>query len=87
MGVGLWLLAGVGAFGTSRLIRAARPPGWLLEAVLALTGAVAAGLAATALDFGGWREPDWRAGAFSVLAAFALIGIARLIRVLASRTA
>jgi hypothetical protein len=36
------------------------------------------GVAATALDFGGWNEPDWRAGLFVFLGAMAAAGAFRL---------
>lgn len=39
--------------------------------------AIAMGLLATYLDFGGWKEPDWRAGLFCFLGAFAAIGFYR----------
>ena len=75
----MWVIAGLGAFAAARLIRAGRPQRWVIEGPLALLVAVAAGLAATALDFGGWEEPDWRAGAFAFAAALAAIGLARAI--------
>jgi hypothetical protein len=77
----MWLVAGAGAFALARLVRSARPA-WLLEAVVALVAAAAAGLAATALDFGGWKEPDWRAAAFCFAVAAGAIGGERLIRLL-----
>lgn len=75
----MWVIAGIGAFAVARLIRAGRPRGWLIEGTVALLVALAAGLAATALDFGGWEEPDWRAGAFAFAAALAATGLARAI--------
>ena len=74
----MWVVAGIGAFAVARLSRAGRHR-WLIEAALALIVALAAGLAATALDFGGWEEPDWRAGTFAFAAAFAATGLARAI--------
>ncbi|HEX6178672.1 MAG TPA: hypothetical protein VF057_09960 [Thermoanaerobaculia bacterium] len=85
MGFGIWVVAGAGAFALGRLIRAGRPAGWLLEVFIALLAAAVAGLTATALDFGGWREPDWRAGTFALLVALAAIGLLRLIRLVAAR--
>ncbi len=73
----MWVIAGIGAFAAGRLIRAGRPPSWLVEGPLAVIAAIAAGLAATALDFGGWKEPDGRAGAFAFSAALGAIGLAR----------
>ena len=72
-------MAGLGAFGAARLIRAGRTERWWLEALVAILIAVAAGLAATALDFGGWKELDWRAGAFAFCCAFAAVGLLRSI--------
>ena len=46
-----------------------------------------AGLSATALDFGGWGEVDWRAGAFVIFCAFAAIGCSRAIRLTMTRRA
>ena len=63
-----------------RSIPHARPRGWLVEAFVSVATAVAAGLAATALDFGGWKEPDWRAGVFALACALGAIGITRLVR-------
>lgn len=75
----MWIIAGLGAFAAARLIRAGRPKSWLIEGPLSLIVAAAAGLAATALDFGGWQEPDWRSGVFAFAAAFGAIGLARAI--------
>jgi len=76
----MWVIAGAGAFAISRLIRAGRLGGWGLEASVSLLAATAAGLAATALDFGGLQEPDWRAGTFALLASLGAIGLTRAIR-------
>ncbi|HUP47804.1 MAG TPA: hypothetical protein VNA04_03340 [Thermoanaerobaculia bacterium] len=78
MGIATWLLAGAGALAAARLIRTGRPPSWWIEGVVAAAAALLAGLGATALDFGGWQEPDWRAGSFAFLTAFAAIGIWRV---------
>lgn len=50
------------------------------ELVASIVTALAAGFAATALDFGGWNELDWRGAVFSLLCAFAAIGVMRFIR-------
>ena len=76
----MWLFAGAAAAAVGRLLRPGRPQSWWGEALMAPVVSVLAGLLATLLDFGGWREPDWRAGLFSFLAAFAALGIVRLIR-------
>ncbi len=77
MGIVIWIGAGLGAFALARLIGSGRGAGRLAELVLALAVAMILGLAATALDFGGWREPDWRAGLFVLTGAFAAIGLLR----------
>ena len=76
----MWLIAGAGGFAVASLIRAGRPAGWMVEAVAGIAAAAAAGLAATALDFGGWQEPDWRAAAFALATSLAVIGLTRVAR-------
>lgn len=80
MGFVTWLGAGVIAAIVSRMIHAGERRGFLLELTVALLLASAAGLAATALDFGGWSELEPRAIAFAALVAFAGIGAMRLLR-------
>jgi len=61
-----------------------RRDGFVPELIAAITAAVAGGVVATALDFGGWREPEWRAGVFALIVSLAAVGFvraARLIRV------
>src|SRR5881409_878607 len=78
MGAALWLGCATLAFGIARFIPAGRRRGWIGELVLAVAVAFALGLTATALDFGGWREPDPRAGLFCGLGSFAFLGILRV---------
>lgn len=84
-GLVLWLAAGFAAWMTARIIppgRARRPSKqWIGELAVAVIAAFALGVAATYLDFGGWRELDWRAGLFAFLGAFALVGVFRLVTV------
>lgn len=80
MGIGLWLLAGGLAAATARLVRRGRDRYWLAELAAAVVTAVLLGVVATALDFGGWNEPDWRAGLFSLVGGFAAAGLVRLVR-------
>ena len=87
MGVALWLLCGVAVFAAARVITAGRPARFVTELLLVIMTSFAAGLAATALDFGGWNELDWRAGAFVILSTFAVIGLARGIRLGVKRRA
>lgn len=77
-----WFAAGATALILGRLLHTARRPGPGLDAVLALAGAVAAGLAATALDFGGWKEADPRAFLFALFSSLALLGIVRALKLL-----
>ena len=78
----MWIVAGVGAALLARLAEAGRTRGWFLEVVVGAVAAAAAGLAATAMDFGGWREPDWRSGLFCFFVALSAVGILRLVRIL-----
>lgn len=82
-GLALWLASGFVAWLSARIIppgRARRPSKqWLGELAVSLVAAFALGVAATFLDFGGWREPDWRAGLFAFLGAFAAAGLFRLL--------
>ncbi|HEY4640039.1 MAG TPA: hypothetical protein VII75_01725 [Thermoanaerobaculia bacterium] len=79
MGVALWLLAGGTACILGRFIRKLRqhPAG---EWIVALLSSLILGVIATALDFGGWRELDWRAGLFVFVGSFSAIGFYRTIR-------
>lgn len=74
-------------FAVSRVIAPGRPSGFVMELVLVLVAAFCSGLAASALDFGGWAELDWRAGVFVVLCCLAMIGIARSVRLTSRRMA
>jgi hypothetical protein len=87
MGIALWILCGIAALALSRFIAAGRPPSMTGELIIALVSAFAAGLVATALDFGGWAELDWRAGVFVAFCSLAAIGGARAIGLLTRRTA
>jgi hypothetical protein len=80
MGIALWLLCGVAVFAASRVIAPGRPARFVTELLLVIIASALSGLAATALDFGGWGELDWRAGAFVILCDFAVIGLSRAIR-------
>lgn len=77
MGIVTWVFAAVLAFAVARGLASGRRAGWLAEAALALTATAVLGLGATALDFGGWDEPDWRAGFFVLTGTFAAIGMLR----------
>jgi len=79
VGIGMWLFAGVSAFLVARVIPGPRGS-WLVELMVAIVVALLQGVVATALDFGGWSELDWRAGTFAFLGALAVIGVVRAIR-------
>ena len=82
MGIALWSGCALVVFFVVRSVPYARPAGWIGDLFTALIGALAMGLAATALDFGGWKEPDWRAALFVSFGSAAMIGAVRLIRIL-----
>jgi hypothetical protein len=72
------MVAGGAAWISARFVPSGRSPA--AEAIAALVVANAAGAAATALDFGGWNEPDWRAALFVFFSVAAALAIVRLIR-------
>ena len=74
-------------FAASRAIAVARPETFAGELLLLVMVSFSAGLGATALDFGGWNEVDWRAGAFVILCGFAAIGCSRAIQLAMTRRA
>jgi hypothetical protein len=77
VGVALWLSGGLAAWALARIVppRGGRRP--VVELLFALGAALLLGVAATALDFGGWNEMDWRAGLFVLLGALAAVGVTR----------
>ena len=87
MGVTMWLLCGLAVFAASRVVPAGRPSQFVTELFLVIVTSGVAGLGATALDFGGWGELDWRAGMFVILCDFAAVGISRAIRMAMMRSA
>jgi len=87
MGIALWLLSGVAVFAASRAIAPARPERFLGELFVVIVVSLLAGLGATAFDFGGWGEVDWRAAAFVILCSFAAIGFSRSVRLVMARRA
>jgi uncharacterized membrane protein YeaQ/YmgE (transglycosylase-associated protein family) len=80
VGTALWLGCGFVAFVIARIIPVARRRRWAGELALGLVTALLLGLLATALDFGGWNEPDWRAGLFAAFGALSALGLARAAR-------
>ena len=85
MGLGLWIVAGFAAFTLARLVPLARQSSPWIELVVAITSAFVCGLGATAMDFGGWAEPDPRAGVFAFLVASSTLALIRLILLLRNR--
>lgn len=79
MGIGLWLGSGLAAWILARIIPLRRGPGRWAELAAALVTALLLGTLATALDFGGWNEADWRAGLFAFLGALAAAGVIRAV--------
>jgi hypothetical protein len=73
VGILIWIGSGVIAWVAARAIPRGRR-GLATELLIACPVALMAGAAATALDFGGWRELDWRAASFAFLLAFAAVG-------------
>ena len=79
MGSITWLAAGLLALLSARPVRRMKQD-WKWELAAAVTLSFLGGIAATALDFGGWSEPDWRAALFAFLTGFTGIAILRLLR-------
>jgi hypothetical protein len=86
MGIALWLGCATTVFFVARTVRYARPPRWIGELVTALISSIVMGVIATALDFGGWNELDWRAGLFVFFGTAAILGALRIILLLSART-
>ena len=78
VGLALWLGTGALAFLLARLVPFGRGRRWLGELAAVLLTAFVLGVVATGLDFGGWSEPDPRAGLFTFLGSGAILGILRV---------
>ena len=85
MGIGLWLACALVVFFVARNVPYARPARWIGELITSLVSALAMGVAATALDFGGWNEPDWRAALFVIFGTAAIIGALRIVLMVSAR--
>ena len=79
MGVASWVVLGIAAFLIARIVPFSVQTHWKTELVTAVIAALAAGVAATVLDFGGWQDLDWRSAAFALCVALAVTGIVRAI--------
>ena len=80
MGIGIWIVSAAASAAVAQIIPAGRDGRWVLETVLAIMAGFVAGVAATALDFGGWNEIDGRAALLTGLTGFLAVGVSRLIR-------
>lgn len=79
IGFATWLAAGTAILLVARIVPILRTAFWL-EAMVALFACLAAGMTATALDFGGWSEADPRAFAFALFTSAAALGLLRAIK-------
>ena len=79
MGIGLWLVSGALAFGAAMWMKTGAVFSWPVELTIASGAALLSGFAATAFDFGGWNELEWRAGLFCFFCSAAALAIARLL--------
>jgi peptidoglycan/LPS O-acetylase OafA/YrhL len=80
MGIALWMACALAVFFALRRVPFGRPASWLPELVTSVISGFLLGILATALDFGGWNEPDWRAALFVLFGSAAIAGAVRLIR-------
>jgi hypothetical protein len=80
MGAAFWLASALSIFLVARIIPAGRSHNYLHELITSLAAALGCGLAATALDFGGWRESDWRAILFVLLGTASILGATRAVQ-------
>ena len=78
MGIALWVATSAAAFLFARMAPWRRRPGWAGELLVSIAAGLLLGALATALDFGGWSEPDWRAGLFVFRGTLAAAGMFRL---------
>jgi hypothetical protein len=85
MGIALWMTCAAAVFFAIRAIRFARPAGWIGELATVAGGTFILGGIATALDFGGWNELDWRAGLFVLFGSMAVGGAIRIGRLFTRR--
>jgi hypothetical protein len=80
MGAALWLASALSIFFAARIVPSGRSHNYFTELIVAVAAALACGILATAVDFGGWRDPDWRAVVFVLLGASAATGAHRALR-------
>lgn len=80
MGIALWAACAVVVFFLARGVPYGRSSRWAGELIATLMSTFVLGLVATSLDFGGWNEPDWRAGLFIAFGSAAAVGLIRVVR-------
>ena len=80
MGAALWVASALSIFLIARIVPPGRPRNYLTELIVAIGAALVLGVIATALDFGGWRDTDWRAILFVLLGTAAVTGGQRALR-------
>ena len=78
MGILSWLLGSAAALLACRFIPIGRTASSLPEVLSGLAFAVAGGLLATRLDFGGWNEADPRAALFCGVMTLSGVALARI---------
>ena len=77
MGMSVWAASGIVAFFIARIVPLGRGRAWLAELAGAILAALACGVLATALDFGGYNEPEWRAALFAFFGASTIVALIR----------
>ena len=77
MGIALWFVSAAAALLLARILPPRRRRAWLGEFFAAIVAALLLGVVATALDFGGWNELDWRSGLFTFFGALTAVAILR----------
>jgi hypothetical protein len=78
VGIATQTVAGLLALVIARIVPFARPRRWWIELIVCLFGSLAAGMIATALDFGGWATFDWRAAFLGFVTAILMSGVTRI---------
>ncbi len=82
MGAALWLASALSAFFVARIVPAGRRENYLPELLVAIIAALICGVIATALDFGGWQEGEWRAAMLALFGALAALAGYRALQIM-----
>lgn len=81
MGLIAWIVLGLVAGGIAKLLMPGRDPGGcILTIIIGVVGALIGGFLSTALGYGGISGLDWRSLVISVIGAFVLLAIWRMLR-------